>query len=108
MLELTAQNFEKETKNKIILVDFWAGWCGPCVAMAPSFERLEKEFGRKIKFAKCNVDSSPFLSQQFEIRGIPCTILLKNGKEVERIVGFSSEDGLRKSIDKILIKLNNE
>jgi len=108
MLEITEANFEKETKGKVILIDFWASWCGPCLAMAPAFERLEKEFDRKLKFAKCNVDSNQNLSQKFGVRGIPTTILLKNGDEVDRLVGFSSEQELRKNIDKLIIKLNKE
>lgn len=70
-----------------VIVDFWAVWCGPCKMIAPAIEKLAAEYGDKVVVAKVDVDQEPRLAQQFGIMSIPCVVALKNGQEVQRIVG---------------------
>lgn len=107
VVHLNKENFEseiKETGNPVI-IDFWAGWCGPCQMMGPVFEELSGEYKNKLKFAKLNVDDHPDLANQFGIQGIPALIVLKNANEVDRIVGFAPKEVLKSKIDKALEKL---
>lgn len=83
------------SKNAVVLVDFYAPWCGPCRAMEPSLKVLTKEFEGKVQIARINVDDSPELSTQMEISSIPLLILFKNGKEVKRSLGLISEEEIR-------------
>jgi len=101
MLHLNKENFEKETKG-LIIVDFFADWCMPCRMMAPIFEKLSKEFKGKIKFAKVDTQTDGELSGQFNIAGIPCLIVFKDGKEIDRVVGMTSEEVLRERLSSFL------
>jgi thioredoxin len=83
-----------ESNEKLVLVDFWADWCGPCRALAPTFEKLAEAFGNDIVFAKVNVDELPELADKFRIRSIPTLILLRSGNAVEQFVGFRSYEEL--------------
>ena len=86
---LTDANFEETiNKNKIVLVDFWAGWCGPCRALAPTIEELAKEYADKILVAKLDVDENPTTAEKFQVFSIPTVVLIKDCCEVERIVGL--------------------
>jgi len=100
MLHLTKANFEKEVaKSKIpVVVDFFADWCMPCNMMAPIFESLSGKFEGKIRFAKVDTQTESELSRQFNITGIPCLIVFKNGEEVDRIVGLMPEDALKEKL----------
>ena len=99
MLYLTKENFEKETKEGITAVDFYADWCMPCKMMGPIFEGLDKEFEGKIKLAKLNTETESELATKFNITGIPCILILKDGKEEGRIVGMLPEDTLREKLN---------
>jgi len=70
-----------------VLVDFWAPWCGPCHAVAPVLERLAGRHAGKLKVVKVNVDESPALASRFDARSIPLLVVLRDGGEVQRIVG---------------------
>lgn len=106
MLDVTKDTFDKEVlKNKLlILVDFWAPWCGPCRIVGPALEKLSSEYTNKLKFAKLNVDDNQEIATQFDVRGIPCIIVFKNGNELDRIIGAYPEPILRQKIDLILAK----
>jgi thioredoxin 1 len=103
MLELTLENFHKEVLESEIpvIVDFWAGWCRPCQMMAPVFERVSKSYEGKIKFAKCNTEESPELSNKYGIRSIPCLLVFSKGKVMDMIVGFMADSQLKSKIEMI-------
>jgi thioredoxin 1 len=84
---LTDPNFKKETESGVIIIDLFADWCGPCRALTPILEELEPKF-EGVTFAKLNVDDSPATSEEYGVMSIPCVLILKDGKEVKRIVGL--------------------
>lgn len=90
--ELSEKEFDGFTKKGLVLVDFWAEWCMPCLMMAPVMEEISGKFKGKIKFAKINVDENPKISEKFKIRSIPNFILFKDGKIKEQFVGAMSEE----------------
>ncbi len=97
------KNFQEEVKGETpTVVDFWAPWCGPCRTMAPVLDELEKEFGGKVKFAKVNVDENQELAGKFGIRGIPCLVVMKNGEELDRIIGLLPKAALKAKIEAIV------
>ena len=86
---LTDANFEETiSKNPIILVDFWAGWCGPCRALAPTIVELSGELAGKVLVAKLDVDENPKIAEKFQVFSIPTVVLIKDGCEVDRLVGL--------------------
>ena len=94
-------NFEAEVlKSEIpVLVDFWAPWCGPCYGITPIIESLAEKHDAKLKVCKLNVDENPETPGKLNIHGIPCLIVFKGGKEVERIVGLMPETALAEKIE---------
>jgi thioredoxin 1 len=89
VVTLTDFNFDTEVlKSDIpVLVDFWAPWCGPCKAVAPTIEQLATEYGGKVKVGKLDIDQSQVVAQRYQISGIPTFLVFKAGKEVGKIVG---------------------
>lgn len=90
-IQLNEGNFEKEIAQGLVLVDFWAAWCGPCRAQAPILEKLDQS---KVKVCKVNVDENMILAQKFGIVSIPTIIVFKDGKELHKAVGMQSLDRL--------------
>jgi thioredoxin 1 len=88
-VEITDGNFESLVKNsdKLVLVDFWAEWCGPCRMVGPIVEELAKEYDGKAVIGKLNVDNNPNVSMEFGVRNIPTILFFKNGKVVDKQVG---------------------
>ena len=101
VLTLTEQNFEQQTKGKLVLVDFWADWCAPCRMMAPILNDVASELNDKSHVGKVDIQQFQSLANQFKVRSIPTLILFKNGKEVNRFVGIKSKDFLLKEIAKV-------
>lgn len=97
-MTITAQNFEKEVlkSEKLVLIDFWATWCGPCMRQGPIVEELAAE-GYTV--GKVNVDEEPGLAQQFQVMSIPTLIIFKDGKEAKRLVGLTPKDTLKALMD---------
>lgn len=103
-LEVTSVNFEKEVLNSEIpvLVDFWAPWCGPCKAVAPVIEEVEKEVSQQIKVCKVNIDDSPEIATRYSIMSIPTLMILKQGNIMEMKVGAVRKEELMSLIQKHL------
>lgn len=98
MITLTTENFDKEAKAGVLLVDFWAQWCGPCRMLSPIVDQLASEMN-ELKFGKVNVDEQPELSEKFEVSSIPTLLLFKNGKVIANRVGAASKEALREWIN---------
>jgi thioredoxin 1 len=101
--QLNKSNFEETiSNNDVVLVDFYADWCGPCKALQPTLEALDTEFEGKAIISKINVDSNPELSQQFDIRSIPALFYFKNGKIVGKQSGLQSKTILSQNLNSLL------
>jgi len=101
VLTLTDKNFQQQTKNKVVLVDFWATWCAPCRMMAPVLNDVASELSGNSHVGKINIEQHQSLAQKFKVRSIPTLILFKNGTEINRFVGIKSKDFLLKEIAKL-------
>lgn len=104
ILEIDDGIFDAEVlkSDKPVLIDFWAPWCGPCMAISPMVEQLAGEFGDKIKFVKCNVDDNPISPGKYGIRSIPTLMFFKDGNVVEQVIGIVAKSKLEDVINKIL------
>lgn len=91
-----SKDFEAEVREGVSVVDFYADWCGPCKMIAPVFEELSKEI--PANFIKINVDNSQDIAAKFQVASIPTLVILKDGKEVDRIVGFVPKASLESKI----------
>jgi thioredoxin 1 len=89
MINLTESNFKEEVLNSngVVMVDFWAPWCGPCRMVGPVLEEIAREKGDKVKVVKVNVDENPGLGANYNVMSIPTMIIFKNGQLVEQFVG---------------------
>lgn len=101
VLTLTEQNFQQQTKNKVVLVDFWASWCAPCRMMAPVLNDVASELSGNSLVGKVDIEKFQSLAQKFKVRSIPTLILFKNGAEINRFVGIKSKEFLLKEIAKV-------
>ncbi len=104
ILEIDDSIFDAEVlkSDKPVLIDFWAPWCGPCMAISPMVEQLAGEFGDKIKFVKCNVDDNPSSPGKYGIRSIPTLMFFKDGTVVNQVIGIVAKSKLEEVINKIL------
>lgn len=99
--ELSGNEFEDFTKSGLVLVDFFADWCMPCVMMSPILDELSEKLKGKVKIGKVNVEENSSLAEKFEVRSIPNMVLLQDGKELTRFVGSVSSEELEEKLLKI-------
>lgn len=103
-LQITDSNFETEVikSDKVVVVDFWAEWCGPCRAVAPIIEQLAQEYTGKAVIGKVDVDNNPQVSSQYGIRSIPTILFIKNGQVVDKQVGLAPKSVFEAKLKAIL------
>ena len=102
--ELNGSNFKEEVLESTlpVLVDLWAPWCAPCRMLAPVVEQLAEDNEGKLKVCKLNTDENQDIASQYGIQGIPTLLFIKDGKEVDRLVGVSPKPIIQKKIDALL------
>lgn len=99
-IELNAKNFITETAKGNVIVDFFATWCGPCRMMAPIYDKLSHEFS-DVKFGFIDIDKNHELARKFDVMSVPTFLFLKDGKEVDRIVGGMDHDDFKEKIKEV-------
>ena len=93
------RNFDQTTKScPLLIVDCWAAWCAPCRAIAPIVDELAKEYSGKVVFGKLNVDENPETTQRFNVMAIPTLLVMKDGQEVDRVVGILPKNQLEAKV----------
>jgi thioredoxin 1 len=101
VLILTDQNFAKTIKNGIVLVDFYASWCGPCKIFAPRLEEIALEMGKKLVAGKLDTDRNQVTSIKYNIKYLPTIVIFKNGIEVKRFVGLQEKETIVDAINEL-------
>src|ERR1041385_2670814 len=103
ILHLSEATFDAEVKKhpEVLMVDFWAEWCAPCRAIAPTLEEISRESAGKISLAKVNVDDNPGLAARYQIRSIPTILFIKGGAVVDQVIGAVPKAQLKKKLDSI-------
>ena len=98
------QNFKIDVldSKQPVLVDFWAEWCGPCKAIAPSLEELSEEMASKLKIVKINVDENPSISQTYSIRSIPALMIFKDGEKISEKMGALPKTALQSWVNETI------
>ena len=104
VLHVNQNSFDEEVlKSQIpVFVDFWAEWCGPCRAIAPVLESLAEDYNGKVKIVKINVDKETDLANKYNVSAIPSLIIVKDGKEIDRIVGGATKEVYAERINKVI------
>ena len=100
ILDVTDNSFAAETEAGLVLVDFWAPWCGPCKMIAPVLEELDGDMNDKVKIVKLNVDDNQETASKFGVMSIPTLLLMKDGNVVDQVVGFQPKEALAELINK--------
>jgi thioredoxin 1 len=102
-LHVTDANFDETIKNnKVALIDFWAGWCGPCRALAPTITELASDYSGKVLVGKLDVDENPKTAECFQVFSIPTLVVFKDGCEAERLVGLCAKNKIEDVLKKYL------
>jgi len=104
VLHLTGETFQKEVLDyeEVVLVDFWAPWCGPCQMVGPIIEELTNDFDDDVKICKVNVDEEGSLAQKYDIMSIPAVYIFKNGEVKETIIGAQAKSTYKEAIQKYI------
>ena len=93
---------ELAAEDKLLVIDFWAEWCGPCRMIGPIVEKLAEEFEGKANIGKCNVDEANDVPVKFSVRNIPTIVFIKGGEVVDKVVGATSKETLKAKVDALL------
>jgi thioredoxin 2 len=102
LVDATDADFAQVTDtSRLVLVDLWAPWCGPCRMVAPILETLSRDFAGSLKVVKVNVDGSPTISQRFNASSIPMLVFLRDGAVVDTVIGAQPEHVLRSAIERL-------
>ncbi|MCX7913809.1 MAG: thioredoxin [Thermodesulfovibrionales bacterium] len=104
VIVLTSNTWEQKVlkSNGLVVVDFWAAWCGPCRMVAPTIEELAKEYAGRVKIGKLNTDENADIASRYKIMGIPTIMFFKDGKKVDQIVGAVPKQQIKAKIDSLL------
>lgn len=104
MKQFVSENFESEVlkSSTLVVVDFFATWCGPCKAMAPALEALSEEYAGKVVFGTLDIEESGDIAMKYGIMNVPTVILFKNGKAVKKLSGLQKKNDLEKAIKAVL------
>ena len=104
IFEATTANWDAEVLNAqgLVMIDFWAAWCGPCRMISPTVEELAKEYSGKLKVMKLNTDENSEIAGKYKIMGIPTIMFFKDGSKVDQIVGVVPKQQLKSKIDSFL------
>ena len=94
VMHLTKDNFDSVTSSGLVLVDFWATWCGPCRMQAPILDELDEQLGDKVKICKLDVDDEPAIAQRFGVFSIPTLMVFRNGETISKEVGVHTVEQL--------------
>lgn len=90
-IDATAETFDKDVQGSMTVVDFWASWCGPCKMMEPAMQKLEKQYGDKIKFVRMNVDGNQEIAQRYKVMSVPSLVIFRDGQAKEKVTGYYPE-----------------
>ncbi|TLD87529.1 thioredoxin [Helicobacter sp. MIT 05-5294] len=101
-IEMTEENFDEIIKEGVVMVDFWAPWCGPCRMIAPVIDSLATQYAGKAKICKVNTDEQQELATKFGIRSIPTIFFYKNGEKVDEMIGAATEQDFKAKLDGLL------
>lgn len=85
-----------------VLLDLWAPWCGPCLTIAPVIEQLASEMAGRVRFAKLNIDENPVTTSRFNIRSIPALLVLKGGREIDRLIGVQPKHEIERRLERAI------
>jgi thioredoxin 2 len=103
LVEATDGDFATVTNTpRLVLVDLWAPWCGPCRMVAPILEKLSRDFAGSLKVVKVNVDGSPATSQRFNASSIPMLVFMRNGEVIDTVIGAQPEHVLRGAVEQLV------
>ena len=104
VVELNKDNFAEEVEKSEtpVIIDFFADWCGPCQMMGPVFESVSKEYQGKLKFAKVNTETNSELAGQFGVQSIPTLVVIQDGKEIGRTMGYLDAEALKMKIQEFM------
>jgi thioredoxin 1 len=104
ILEATTANWDSEVMKAqgVVMIDFWAAWCGPCRMISPTVEELAKEYTGRIKVLKLNTDDNSEIASRYKIMGIPTIMFFKDGVKVDQIVGVVPKQQLKAKLDALL------